>query len=40
MSCNESKLHDLEDGVVVKITGVQGMADLNNREFKVTVKGT
>jgi ubiquitin-activating enzyme E1 len=31
--------HDLEDGDVVRITEVQGMTELNGREFKVTVKG-
>lgn len=31
--------HDLEDGDVVRITEVQGMTELNNQTFKVTVKG-
>jgi hypothetical protein len=35
----ESNRHDLEDGHVVRITEVQGMTEVNGKEFKITVKG-
>lgn len=35
----ESSRHDLEDGDVVRITEVQGMTEVNGKEFKITVKG-
>eukprot|EP01125_Pyxidicula_operculata_P004141 TRINITY_DN1601_c0_g1_i1.p1 TRINITY_DN1601_c0_g1~~TRINITY_DN1601_c0_g1_i1.p1 ORF type:complete len:1045 (-),score=324.97 TRINITY_DN1601_c0_g1_i1:139-3273(-) len=34
----ESKRHDLVDGDVIRITEVDGMTELNEKEFKVTVK--
>lgn len=36
----ESKMHELEDGDFVRFTEVEGMTELNNQVFKVTVKGT
>jgi ubiquitin-activating enzyme E1 len=35
----ESNRHDLEDGDVVRITEVQGMTEVNGKEFTITVKG-
>jgi ubiquitin-activating enzyme E1 len=35
----ESSRHDLEDGNVVRITEVQGMTEVNGKEFKIQVKG-
>jgi len=35
----ESNRHDLEDGDVVRITEVQGMTQVNSKEFTITVKG-
>jgi hypothetical protein len=35
----ESQRHDLEDGNVVRITEVEGMTEVNGKEFKIQVKG-
>ena len=34
----DEKLHDLQDGDVVKFSGVEGMTELNDKEFPITVK--